>query len=185
VLFVGRLVEVKGCEFALRAFGELAQAVPGARLVIIGDGPLRPELESQSEAFRSRCTFLGSQPRSMVREWMNRARVLCAPSGRNEAGNAEGFGMVFAEAQGMGLPVVSFASGGIPEAVADGETGFLAPEGKWQELVQPLRRLLEEDDLWNRFSEAGERRVAAEFDLANQTTRLESIYDSVIARGRA
>jgi glycosyltransferase involved in cell wall biosynthesis len=184
VLFVGRLVEVKGCEHAIRAFGELGKAADGPRLVIIGDGPLRAKLEVMAKSLGIRCTFLGSQPRETVRMWMNRARLLCVPSHRTAQGHTEGFGMVFAEAQAMGLPVVSFVSGGIPEVVADGVTGCLVPEGNWRELVQPLRRLLEDEELWQRFSDAGQRRVAAEFDLANQTTRLEAIYESVISESR-
>ena len=100
--------------------------------------------------------FLGVQDAVAVRAWMNRATVFCTPSVSVESGAAEGFGMVFAEAQAMGLPVVSFASGGIPEAVADGQTGFLVSERDWQALGNKILLLLRNRELWTRFSKAGQ-----------------------------
>jgi len=89
----------------------------------------------------------------------------------------EGFGMVFAEAQAMGLPVVSFSSGGIPEAVADGETGLLATESDSKRLAACILRLLEDEELWQRFSQKGQERVRTIFNLKEQTRALESIYE--------
>ena len=129
ILFVGRLVPVKGCEYLIRAMAEIQAFAPQAKLVVIGDGPLRSKLELQASKSVRNFEFLGLQSPDAVRKWMNRATVFCTPSVLAESGQREAFGMVFAEAQAMGLPVVSFASGGIPEAVSDGQTGFLVPEG--------------------------------------------------------
>ncbi|GAC1359806.1 MAG: hypothetical protein NVSMB3_07500 [Acidobacteriaceae bacterium] len=112
---------------------------------------------------------------------MRRARLLSVPSITAANGDAEGFGMVFAEAQACGTPVVSFASGGIAEAVRHGETGLLAPEGDWQTLSYYLGQLLTDADMWERFSEAGPRFVAGCFDVRRQTARLEEIYGGVIS----
>jgi glycosyltransferase involved in cell wall biosynthesis len=92
----------------------------------------------------------------------------------------EAFGMVFAEAQAMGLPVASFASGGIPEAVKHKETGLLAPEGDWRKLAENINLLLENRDLWDSFSEEGMRYVRENFDVKSQSKKLESIYDKVL-----
>jgi colanic acid/amylovoran biosynthesis glycosyltransferase len=127
VLFVGRLVENKGCEQLLHAMQVVQQARPKCRLVIVGDGPERPRLEQTARELGLRhVSFLSTQPSGLVRHWMNRARVLSVPSVTVDSGASEGFGMVFAEAQAVGLPVASFATGGIPEAVVQGETGLLA-----------------------------------------------------------
>jgi glycosyltransferase involved in cell wall biosynthesis len=88
--------------------------------------------------------------------------------------------MVFTEAQAMGLPVVSFASGGIPEAVADGQTGFLVPEGDWRALGARILLLLRDGKLWTQFSRAGELRVRSQFDIRKQAQALEVIYERVI-----
>lgn len=179
VLFVGRLVAKKGCQYLLRAMAQVQGVVPGAQLVIIGDGPLRQELQEQASATLKGFEFLGIQDPGMVRQWMNRASVFCTPSVVANSGDAEGFGMVFVEAQAMGLPVVSFASGGIPEAVAHGETGLLVEEHDWEALATSLLNLLQNPQLWARFSRAGRCRVRRLFNIHAQAQRLEGIYEQV------
>lgn len=181
VLFVGRLVEKKGCDYLIRAMKVVQATRPELKLVIIGDGKLRSELERQAEAELENYQFLGAQSHERVRAWLNRAKLFCAPSVTAATGDAEGFGIVFAEAQAMGLPVVSFATGGIPEAVAHGETGFLAPERDWPQLANYILRLLHDETLWQEFSRRGQTWVRENFDIHRQTQKLEEIYRSVIA----
>jgi len=180
VLFAGRLTEKKGCEYLLRAMRVVEEALPAAELVVIGDGELRGELEGTARNTLRNCRFLGWQPPEAVREWMNRARVFCVPSVRAGSGDREGFGMVFAEAQAMGLPVASFSSGGVPEAVLHGETGLLAAEGDWQSLAGNILALLENGNLWRKMSEAGQNRVRQLFNLKKQTAKLEETYATLL-----
>ena len=180
VLFVGRLVEKKGCEYLIRAMSRVQAVRPDVELVVIGDGVLRPSLELLAKENLQRYRFIGVQPPESVRVWMNRSKVFSVPSIVAKSGDAEGFGMVFAEAQAMGLPVVSFATGAIPEAVAHGEVGFLAAERNWEELAKYILLLFQEEPLWHRFSEFGPRRVQALFNLQNQTSKLEEIYEQVL-----
>jgi colanic acid/amylovoran biosynthesis glycosyltransferase len=180
VLFVGRLVEKKGCGHLIEAMAEVQHRCPDASLVIIGSGPLRQECEALAEARGVRCRFLGAQPSAVVKTWMARAMVFCVPSVVATSGDAEGFGIVFIEAQAMGLPVVSTKSGGIPEAVDDGRTGLLVAEGDRPALAGAILQLLQDGALWQRFSVAGRRRVVEHFDLARQTERLENIFGDVI-----
>ena len=180
VLFVGRLVEKKGCEYLVRAMARVQEAVPEAELVVIGTGPLRARLEELAGETLRRHRFLGALPPEEVRVWMGRASVLSVPSVTASTGDAEGFGLVFAEAQATGLPVASFDGGPIPEVVAHGETGFLAPERDWQALAGYVSRLLEDGDLRRRMGERGVERVRDRFDLAARTRALEEIYASVL-----
>jgi glycosyltransferase involved in cell wall biosynthesis len=183
VLFVGRLVENKGCDQLLRAMRVVQRARPECRLVIIGDGPLRARLAQTAHQLGLRhVSFLSTQPSGVVRHWMNRARVFSVPSVTVASGASEGFGIVFAEAQAMGLPVASFATGGIPEAVAHGETGLLARERDTAALAQNIIALLSDRSMWQRFSEAGQRRAHEFFDIRRQTAALEDIYRSVLHR---
>jgi glycosyltransferase involved in cell wall biosynthesis len=156
-----------------------------ARAVILGDGPLRRRLEGQAAAGDLECEFAGMQPRAAVREWLNRARIFCVPSKTAADGDSEGLGMVFAEAQAMGTPVVSYRHGGIPEVVAPGETGLLAEEGDVAALARSLARYLTDNGLWQAHRQAGMRRVAENFDLARQTPKLEAVYDQVVAAAAA
>lgn len=183
ILFVGRLVAKKGCEYLIRAMACVQQELPEAQLVVIGDGPLRSQLEAQATSSLKKFLFLGAKGPDVVKQWMNRAKVFCTPSVTAESGDQEGFGMVFVEAQAMGLPVVSFASGGIPEAVKHGETGLLAPERDHHTLAKHLKHFMKDEVFWNECSTRGSQHVADNFNLRRQTERLEAIYRDVQTTG--
>ncbi len=180
VLFVGRLAPEKGCASLIAVMRRVEQECPDAELVIIGDGPLRGSLDRLARTV-PRCRFIGSASQREVAAWMGRAQVLCVPSVTLPSGEAEGFGLVFAEAQAMALPVVSCAVGGIPEAVAHGETGLLAPEGDEAMLFAHLVRLLRDAALRARIGEAGRRRAEQLFDQRTQTRALERLYAGAVA----
>jgi colanic acid/amylovoran biosynthesis glycosyltransferase len=184
VLFVGRLVEKKGCEYVIRAMAQVRLKHPDARLVVIGDGPLRHRLQELSNQLGIACTFEGIQPIETVIRWLGVAKVFCVPSVTARSGDSEALGMVFAEAQASGVPVVSSKHGGIPEVVIDGETGLLAPERDAVTLAAHLNRLLGDNDLWQRYSDRGVEWMARQFDLDTQTRELEQIYSEVIPRSR-
>jgi colanic acid/amylovoran biosynthesis glycosyltransferase len=181
VLFVGRLVEKKGCEYLLRAMQLVQRAHPECGLTIIGDGPLRPSLEALANELAIRCEFRGAQPAAVVRKSLQNAKIFCVPSVTAANGDSEGLGMVFAEAQSMGVPVVSTGHGGIPEIVISQVTGLLTPERDHKALAEALCLLLSDEDLWLRLHRAAPQRVKRDFDLTAQTGLLESIYERVAA----
>jgi len=181
VLFAGRLAEKKGCQYLIRAMARVQSQSPHTELVVIGDGHLRPELERLAAQSLRRYRFLGFQPPELVKNWMNRARVFGAPSVRTRTGDAEGYPNAFAEAQAMGLPVVSFASDGVMEAVAHGETGFLAPERDIEVLAYHLHKLSADEKLCAQMGAAARTRMFTQFNLRVQTRKLEAIYREVIA----
>lgn len=181
VLFVGRLVEVKGCAYLIQAMQTVQQLNRDAELVVIGDGPLRSQLEQVAARTLRKYRFLGVQPQSVVKQWMNQAKVFCVPSITAASGAEEGLGMVFLEASAMGVPVVSFATGGIPEAVKHFATGFLARERDWRGLAEYIAKLLEDDALWQVLSRRGRQRIQEMFDLNKQTAELERLYTSLLA----
>lgn len=176
VLFVGRLVEKKGCEYLIQAMTQVQQAMPEAELTIVGDGPLRKDLETQAKQQLRHYCFLGVQPSEVVRDWMNRASVLCAPSITTATGESEGLPIVILEAQAMELPVVSSIHAGIPEAVQHGETGLLTAEKDWQAIAQSILQLLQQKELRQRFAIAGRRRMEQRFNLKRNTAKLEDLY---------
>ena len=183
VLFVGRLIEKKGVEHLIAAMREVQARVPGADLVIAGNGALRPELERRARETGVRARFLGVIQPEEVRAWMNRARALCVPSVTAANGDAEGLPIVALEAMAMGLPIVGSASAGIPEAVSHGTNGFLAAEGDDRALASHLHALLTNTPLWERMSRATLQLVRERFDLRTQTAALEELYDTACRRG--
>jgi glycosyltransferase involved in cell wall biosynthesis len=184
VLFVGRLVEKKGCDLLIQAMATVQQRVPFAELTVVGDGPLRTSLENLAKALRVRCKFTGAAPSTLVKQLLRQTSVVCVPSRTAANGDSEGLPIVALEAQSMGLPVVGTYHAGIPEAVVHGQTGLLAAEGDTATLAANLLLLLENDKLRFEYGARGARRVAECFDLHSQTSHLEAIYDEVITLGQ-
>lgn len=181
ILHAGRLVEKKGTAVLIRAFAELLSKHPAASLVILGDGPLRGSLERLAGelGLSGAVRFAGFQPPDEVAEWMRRAAIVAAPSLRADDGDGEGLPNVVVEAAASGRPVVATDHGGIGEAVADGETGFLVPERAAAPLAERLGELLESVDLRRRLGSAARALAEEKFDLRRQMTRLEALYDDV------
>lgn len=180
VVYVGRLVPYKGCNFLLQAMQMVRWHRPWARLVVIGDGTYRAELERMARELAIDCQFLGERKQAVIHEWLDRARVFCGPSVTLADGMSEAFGNVFSEAQAMGVPVVSFRHGGIPETMREGITGLLAEERDVATLAAHLIRYLADDDFWVRSREEGLRWVRSGFDVNSRTALLEDIYDRVV-----
>ena len=182
VLYVGRLVPYKGCDYLLRAMKLVKQQQPEAHLVVIGDGTFRGELEQLNSELGVKAEFLGELPQAEVRAWLERARVFCGPSVAHRDGMSEAFGNVFSEAQAMGVPVVSFRHGGITETVWEGVTGLLATERDVEQLAAHLARYLVDEGFWLRSREEGMRWVRQQFNVHTQTAMLEVHYDEAIRR---
>jgi glycosyltransferase involved in cell wall biosynthesis len=161
---------------------KVQSASPHMELVVIGDGPLRAELEEVARKALCRCRFLGFQSADVVRHWMNRARIFGAPSVRAQSGDAEGYPNAFAEAQAMGLPVVSFSSDGVREAVTHGQTGFLASERDTEGLAHYLQKLCADEVLCARMGNAARTHVREHFNLRTQSRKLEELYMRVLGK---
>jgi colanic acid/amylovoran biosynthesis glycosyltransferase len=183
VLFVGRLVEKKGCTYLIQAMQKVQSRSPLARLVVIGDGPERANLEAQAQSLGIRCDFRGAQASSVVRQEMSSARVFCVPSMTARNGDSEGLGIVFAEAQAMGVPVVSSLHGGIPEVVCDGSTGLLAPERDHSRLAEHIIRFFADETFWKDCSRKAQAWISDRFDIQRQTVSLEETYTEVSQSG--
>ncbi|HTH66136.1 MAG TPA: glycosyltransferase [Gemmatimonadales bacterium] len=181
VLFVGRLAPEKGCLDLIGAMRRVQDDHPEAELVVLGDGPLRQLLERLARSTGVRCRFIGAVSQEDVIHWMTRAQVLCAPSVTLPTEEAEGFGLVCAEAQAMALPVVATRVGGIPEVVADGESGLLVRERDQAALADRIVRVLRDHALRDRMGEAGRRRVERCFNGWTQARRLEKLYAEALA----
>ena len=149
---------------------------PASELTIVGDGPLRPELERLAAELPVRCRFLGVQSSATIRQTLRRSRLLCLPSVTTSDGQVEGLPTVLLEAQAMGVPVVSTFHSGIPEAVVDGVTGCLVPERDSERLAAAILHLLEDRNLWQQYHLATQKHISRRFDLHKQTAVLEDIY---------
>lgn len=177
ILFVGRLVPQKGCADLVEAMASVHDSAPDARVVVIGDGPERASLERRARQLRVPVDFRGVRPASEVRDWMRRAEVVVVPSVPISSGWREALNLVAVEAQACGTPVVASRTGGLPEAVADKETGLLVPPAEPAAVARALMEVFGERG--RQMGRAGRARVLRDFDLRRQTERLECFYDEV------
>lgn len=187
ILHVGRLVEKKGTGLLLRALAGVRAQAPGARLAICGDGPLRPLLERQARelGIADAVDFFGQLAPDRLAKLLQRSALLAAPSITARSGDAEGLPNVVVEAAASGLPVVASDHGGIAEAVIDGETGFLVPEGDTGLLEERISGLLASPALSAKMGAAGRKLAEERFDAVRQMELLERRYDEVRTRTRA
>ena len=185
ILFVGRLVEKKGCRLLLHAMIQVQQTLPGARLLVAGEGPERPHLEAFATEHLPGTRFLGAQTPQQVRALMRSARCLAAPSITAADGDSEGLPTVLCEALALGLPVAGTRHSGIPELIRHREHGLLSAERDVEALAQHLIELCTGDAMAQRLRSAGRARVKQSFDLTRQTRLLETIYDEAAVQHRS
>jgi glycosyltransferase involved in cell wall biosynthesis len=179
VLFVGRFVEKKGAAHLIDAMRLLEQRGSPARLVLVGDGPLAPELRARAAGLRG-VSFAGWLANFEVRRLMREAAALCVPSVAAQGGDSEGLPTVIFEAMAEGTPVIASDHAGIAEAVEHGRTGLLAPPGDPLALADALGSLIADQDLRHRLGMAGRLAAAERFDAARQSRRLEAALLRVI-----
>jgi colanic acid/amylovoran biosynthesis glycosyltransferase len=182
ILFIGRLVPKKGVDHLFRALALLPDAEKETLVRVIGSGPLREQLARLANELGLNVQFLGARPRGDAYKLANRGTIFCGPSHRANDGDSEGFGMVFLEAAARGIPVVSYAHGGVQEAVQHGVTGLLAQENDVEELSRHLEKLIQDEDLRSQLGVAGQQRTYREFNINTCTRKLEHLYDELTSR---
>jgi colanic acid/amylovoran biosynthesis glycosyltransferase len=181
MLAVGRLVEKKGHRYLLEAWARVGGDLAREGLTVIGDGPLRGELEAFAAERNLNVRFEGARPREHVLTSIAAARAFVFPSVRAESGDSEGMPIVLMEAQALGTPVICFDLEPMRGGVAEGETALLARHKDAVDLAAQMTALASDADLARRLGEGGPRLVEARFDLARNTSRLEALYDAIAA----
>lgn len=178
ILTVGRLVEKKGTRFLIDAYARLPEQLRAAHpLTIIGDGPLRAELEVQAAALGVSVDFVGGQPRERILAAMARAEIFCFPSIRAANGDAEGMGVAIMEALALGTPVVLFDNQPAAPILAAASAGVSVPAGDAETLATAIERGLIDKSLREVLVLQGRSLVKRIFDQSENLHRLEKLYD--------
>jgi len=181
ILHVGRLVEKKGTAVLLHALVRVQRHRPEAKLLIVGDGPERPALERLGAdlGLADAVRFAGALTQDEVADRMCRAWLLAVPSVTAGDGDAEGLPTVILEAAALALPTIGSNHKGIPEAIADGRTGFIVPEREAEALAARIVELLGSAELRGRMGAAARTLAEEKFDAARQNAMLEARYDEL------
>ncbi|MBI4229550.1 MAG: glycosyltransferase family 4 protein [Planctomycetes bacterium] len=173
---VGRLAAEKGHRFLFGAVRRLARDLPGTRLAVVGDGPMRFELEAsvREAGLDGRVVFAG------LRDDVH--RILSGLDVFVLASSYEGQGVVLLEAMAAGVPVVATRVGGVPGVVRDGTDGLLVPYGDEEALAGALRRVWSDRALRERLVESGRERARA-FAAGRIAADLGNLYRRVLKIG--
>jgi L-malate glycosyltransferase len=173
---IGRHVAEKGYRHLVDAAALVEGTKPGVHWILVGDGELRSELESQARrlGLASRVHFTGW--RDDVADVLALADVFVLPS------ESEGFGRVLVEAMAMSRAVVATAVGGIPDIVLDGETGLLVEPANPVALAGAVRALLADPARAARLGAAGRARAESTFSLGAHVDAVERVYAEVLGR---
>jgi colanic acid/amylovoran biosynthesis glycosyltransferase len=165
LVFVGRLVEKKGVKVLLDALGDLPPAIDWS-LDVVGDGPLRAELEEQARPLGSRVTFHGQQGSTELGRLLATAEVAVFPSVRAKSGDQDGLPVALLEAMAAGTPIVASDLPGLDDVVAGGtdpaETdpaGLLVEPGDARALTAALSTLLADGELRGRMGRSAAQRA--------------------------
>ena len=179
VVCVAQFIPRKGHRLLLEAWPEVSSACREARLLLFGRGPELAALEHDVRDSVSGATVHFAGFRSDLRDFLGCADLLVHPAER------EGLGIALLEAQAAGVPVVAMRAGGMPEAVADGESGALVNPGDSRELARRMIRLLRDAELRQQLGAGGRRHVAEHFSPAAMVSGNLGVYREVIGEQAA
>jgi rhamnosyl/mannosyltransferase len=173
VLAIGRFVYYKGFAHLIAAMAQVE-----ATLLLIGDGPLRPDLErlARDAGVADRVVFLGAIPNTELAAYYHAADVFALPS----VARSEAFGIVQIEAMAAGTPVVNTRlDSGVPFVSLDGITGLTVPPADSRALARAITSLLD-DSAWRaQLGNAGIQRARTEFSVTNMVARVMTLYSAV------
>jgi glycosyltransferase involved in cell wall biosynthesis len=172
-----RDVKTEGLLWLMQALGTLTGDTPPFILVIAGDGPCREEVDAAArQHLPGRVRFVGHLPREEMAAFYSGGDLFAFP------GIRESLGMVYLEAQACGLPVVAFDNGGIPEVVAQGESGFLTPLFDRRAFADGVDALLTDQDLRTRMGRTASKRVRDRHDLGKNYAQVLTTLERLHAR---
>lgn len=178
LLVVGRLEPQKGHLVLFEALPAIRREFPAVRVVCVGEGALRSELEQRVDGLglRDAVRFVGQHPN--VDDWLALADVSILPS------FYEGLPLVAIESLAAGKPMVATAVDGTPEVVVDGATGLTVPPGDHAQLARAICRLLGDPLLRDKLSRAGRHWVLERFTQDRQIQRTETLYHLALPQRR-
>jgi glycosyltransferase involved in cell wall biosynthesis len=182
ILFVGRLAEKKGVRYLLRAMPDVLRRFPNCALVIVGDGPLRGQLEALADQLniQGNVTFVGGVSHEELPAYYASGDVFVGPSVVTQGGDTEAFGVVFAEAMAAAIPIVATAVGGVADIVVPGRTGLLVEPESPEDLAKGISRLLDSLAEARRMGTLARRWVRRKFDWPNVAAGYGALLTAVI-----
>ena len=173
---IARLFDHKGHHDVISALNKLAHKSSKVKILFVGDGTLRTELESRVTrlGLAERCVFVGLLRPDEIPGALSAVDILVHASLR------EGLARAISQAIAAAKPIVAYDLDGTPEVVIDGKTGFLIPAGDIEKLGERILQLSMNSALRSSMGSEGRRLFASQFDHVNMTTAVRSVYERVL-----
>lgn len=178
ILFIGRLVELKGLAYLIEAAGLLGARLP-LRIVVIGIGPERERLEALARARNVDVDFRNKVPDAALHQAFLTSDLLVLPSIVDARGDTEGLGVALLDAMSYGVPTIASRVGGIPDIIEDGVSGLLVPPADPQSLATAIERLVGDPAFAQRVTAAGRERLRTHFSWDVIVAKWDAVYRSV------
>jgi len=178
IVSVGRLVHRKGQDVLIEAMPEIIKSIEDVHLLLIGEGPYKKELEKRIKnlGLANRVTFVGRVQYADLPRYICVGDVFAMPSRSRLAGlEVEGLGIVYLEASACGLPVIGGISGGAPDAVLQGETGYSVDGRSAHEVAEALVRVLADKELAQRLGARGRQWVIEQWQWQMWSERFNQL----------
>ena len=184
LLFVGRLAEKKGLKYLLLAMPAVIKKFPQAKLMIIGSGPSKSELEDLAKKLKitNNIIFTGKIRNDMLSKYYASADLFVGPSIITKSGDTEGLGIVFLEALASGTTVIGSNVGGIPDIIKDGKTGLLVEQKNWKELASKIIMLLENKKLRGSLIKEGQKHIKKNYEWSILAEKFDKILEKISSR---
>jgi glycosyltransferase involved in cell wall biosynthesis len=179
--FIKQLSPKYGPEYLLEAFATIHAKRPATKLIFAGGGPMESALRSRVAelGLGMNVEFVGRRPHAAVPDLMHQLDVFVMPS----SFESETFGVAAVEASACGLPVVASAVGGVPEAVADGITGFLVPPRNPAAVAAACLKLIDQPSLRQSMGAAGRQFALDRYNWQDTAARMRAVYESLLSEG--
>lgn len=183
LLFVGRLVEVKGLKVLLEAMPKVIKRHQSMHLIVAGAGPLESELRvlARKLDIADRVDFRGMVKQSELPSLYRQSTMAVFPFVVTKSGIQEGFGLVVVEAMGCECPVIAGDLPAIHDSVTNGESGLLIPSGNSEVLADTILKALNDPDTSLKLAREGRKRVVKEFDWEIVAKKYAGFYDNLIS----
>jgi glycosyltransferase involved in cell wall biosynthesis len=180
ILFVGRLIEKKGAEILIQACSQLKKGGFAFQCIIVGDGPLQPELEKQVQRLDlvEEVLFTGGLDQDSLMAYWQTASVFVLPCLVAANNDRDGIPVALMEAMALGLPVISTTVSGIPELIENRISGLLVPPGDSTELAEAVIQILSDKDQAIVYARRARVKIEREYNITQNALQKAELFES-------
>ncbi len=181
LLFVGRIAEIKGVSYLIKAMPKIIEKFPSVTLLIVGSGPLLNDLKNLTKQLNieKNIIFTGALPHKNLPAYYATADIFIGPSITTREGHGEGLGLTFVEASMSGCIPIGTSSGGISDVIEDKKTGFIIKEKDSNAIADTVLNILQNANALNGMKLASREAAIKKFDWNTISERYSTIYASI------